>query len=68
MDIAPGTKVRTIPRHRKETPKYGVVTEVFPHDPLNPIEHHGSVAVTFGDGEEEHYTHASWSEFLRLVE
>ena len=68
MDIVVGDKIRTIPHRRKENPKFGVVINVTQHNPANPIEEHGFVTVIFDDGEEEHYTHTGWSEFIRILE
>lgn len=67
MDISAGDMVKTRFLLPKDRPKVGVVTEVIQHDPLNPIEPHGSVAVTFEDGSEEHYAHVHWFEFLKHV-
>ena len=67
MRIEVGDKVRTVPFHKKEKPKYGKVTGVIRHDPKDPVVGHGSVAVKFDDGGEEHYVESGWAEWLKVL-
>ena len=68
--IKAGDKVKQLPNRffHKGKLKSGVVTEIRQSNPLNPVEEHGSVAVLFDDGQEEHYVHSNWQEFLKIVE
>jgi len=65
--IEAGDRFKTIPLHKKERPKHGKVTDVVWHNPKNPIEEHGTVTVMFDDGQEEHYCHSNWFQFLKIV-
>lgn len=67
MKIKVGDRVRTIPFHKKERPKYGKVMSVTPHDPKDPVASHGFVAVKFDDGDEEHYAESRWERWLTVL-
>lgn len=67
--IKVGDKVKQLPNKffHKGKLKTGTVTDVREFNPANPVEEHGSVAIFFEDGEEEHYVHSNWQEFLRIL-
>ncbi len=55
----------------------GIVTDIIPHNPKNPVEEHGMVEVKFTElsklsklkiGECEHYCEYNWQSSMKIID
>ena len=45
----------------------GTVSEIYPHNPSNPIEEHGAITVIFDDGSDGDFADYAREDFLKKI-
>lgn len=72
-DIKVGDRVRQVGwfadcgRKRGRTNFDGTVTEIYPHNPNNPIPEHGAITVVFDDGSDGDFVDYSKEDLLEKI-
>lgn len=71
QEIQKGDRVKFIKYQKTTKMMYGtligVVTEVHPHDPKDPISNHGCIVIAMETFGEDHVSHYGWQDIIEKI-